>query len=126
MVPRKKTRYISEKSDINRIEFDVAPLYNNEQRYNAMEVKFTRTSHEDHLFINVLPEGLLIGMTGGWTVGIAPGDAIGLEKNNKSSRGMIASIHGLHVLSHGDARLTLSDSEVAEMKSLISKAPWYR
>ncbi|MDN3686180.1 hypothetical protein QW180_31590 [Vibrio sinaloensis] len=45
-----------------------------------MNLKFSRTQHEDHLFIDVTAEGLLIGITGGWSVGILPQDATGLVK----------------------------------------------
>ena len=40
-----------------------------------MELKLTRIEHENHLFFNVTQEGLLIGITGGWSVGMIPKDA---------------------------------------------------
>lgn len=90
-----------------------------------MELKFVRDQHEDHLFINVTPEGLLIGMTGGWSVGMSPKDAINLVKNGNSSKGGLVNVGGRTVLAHWDARLMLTTKEAEQMVNLIKKAPWY-
>ncbi|MFA0105173.1 hypothetical protein AB4441_09150 [Vibrio splendidus] len=91
-----------------------------------MNIKFPRTQHEDHLFIDLLEEGLLIGITGGWSVGMVPQDAIGLIKNGKSSKGELVNDGGRVLLIHGDARLILSANEAEQMTQLITKAPWYQ
>ncbi|MCR9501888.1 hypothetical protein [Vibrio vulnificus] len=90
-----------------------------------MNLKFSRTQHEDHLFIDVTAEGLLIGITGGWSVGMLPQDATSLVKNGKSSKGGLVNVGGRFVLAHGDARLMLSANEVEQMTNLITKASWY-
>ncbi|MFS1436066.1 MULTISPECIES: hypothetical protein [Vibrio] len=90
------------------------------------QIKFSRIQHEDHLFIDLHEEGLLIGITGGWSVGINPKDAIGLIKNGKSSKGELVNDGGCVVFIHGDARLILSANEAEQMTQLVTKAPWYQ
>lgn len=90
-----------------------------------MNLKFSRTQHEDHLFIDVTAEGLLIGITGGWSIGILPQEATSLVKNGKTSKGGLVNVGSSFVLEHGDARLLLSANEVDQMTNLIAKAAWY-
>ncbi len=90
-----------------------------------MELKLTRTEHENHLFFNVTQEVLLIGITGGWSVGMIPKDAISLVNSGKISKGSLTTVGRKVVLAHGDARLMLTTQETEQMKMLIAKAPWF-
>lgn len=92
------------------------------------QLKFSRTQHEDHLFIDRNQSGVLIGMTGGWSIGLAPNVASRYANSpgTYDNGGFIGTGDGTFVLAHGAARLLLSCSEADAIRQLIKTSSWYQ
>ncbi|HDZ9223292.1 TPA: hypothetical protein RUZ24_003479 [Vibrio cholerae] len=95
------------------------------------ELKFSRTKHENHVFFNITSEGIFIGMTGGWTVGLTPEVASSYAKFDLSkdmqghpNKGL-CRMRDKVVLTHQSAKLMLNLEEAEEFISFVKNAPWY-